>query len=219
MHLEIMLIWQFTSIYLADILASDVASATKLQTARTINGTAFDGTAAITTAKWGTARNLTIGNTAKSVDGSGPVAWSLAEIGALGVNANAVSASKLQTAHTLWGQSFDGTDNVAGTLSGVEDILFNVNARLNATDNAFRFLTKNGGAQGIQAGNLLISHLFSDANKVPENGIYSRDGLVTDGTIKIGGGTITWDADSNSFIFSHTIASQGDVVAFKQSRL
>lgn len=198
------------------LITDNVASATKLQTARTINGTAFDGTAAITTAKWGTARNLTIGNTAKSVDGSGPVAWSLAEIGALGVNANAVSASKLATPHTLWGQSFDGTDNVAGTLSGVEDILFNVNARLNATDNAFRFFTKSGGAQGIQAGNLLISNLFSDANKVPENGIYSKDGLVTDGSIKIGGGTITWDEATNSFIFSHTVASQGDVVAFKQ---
>ena len=195
---------------------SNVASATKLQTARTINGTAFDGTAGITTAKWGTARNLTIGNTAKSVDGSGNVAWSLAEIGALGVNANAVSASKLQTAHTLWGQSFDGTDNVAGTLSGVEDIIFNANARLTAMDSAFRFLTKTGGAQGIQAGNLLISDLFSDANKVPEKGIYSKDGLVTDGSIKIGGGTITWDEATNSFIFSHTVASQGDVVAFKQ---
>ena len=198
------------------LTTDNVASATKLQTARTINGTAFDGTAAITTAKWGTARNLTIGNTAKSVDGSSAMAWSLAEIGALGVNANAVSASKLATPHTLWGQSFDGTDNVAGTLSGVEDILFNVNARLSATDNAFRFLTKNGDAQGIQAGNLLISSLFSDANKVPENGIYSKDGLVTDGSIKIGGGTITWDEATNSFIFSHTVASQGDVVAFKQ---
>ena len=197
-------------------IADNVASASQLQTSRLINGTAFDGTAAITTAKWGTARNLTIGNTAKSVDGSSAMAWSLAEIGALGVNANAVSASKLQTAHTLWGQSFDGTDNVAGTLSGVEDIIFNANARLTAMDNALRFFTKSGGAQGIQAGNLLISDLFSDANKVPENGIYSRDGLVTDGTIKIGGGTITWDADSNSFIFSHTIASQGNVVAFKE---
>ena len=195
---------------------SNVASATKLQTARTINGTAFDGTAAITTAKWGAARNLTIGNTAKSVDGSAPVAWSLAEIGALAATANAVSASKLATPHTLWGQSFDGTDNVAGTLSGVEDIIFNANARLTAMDNALRFFTKSGGAQGIQAGNLLISDLFSDANKVPENGIYSKDGLVTDGSIKIGGGTITWDEATNSFIFSHTVASQGDVVAFKQ---
>ncbi len=37
-------------------------TATKLHTARAINGTDFDGTAAITTANWGTARTLTVGN-------------------------------------------------------------------------------------------------------------------------------------------------------------
>ena len=58
------------------------ATATKLATARTINGTNFDGTGAITTANWGTARTLTIGNSGKSVNGSGNVSWSLSEIGA-----------------------------------------------------------------------------------------------------------------------------------------
>ena len=56
--------------------------AAKLQTARTINGTSFDGSANITTANWGTARTLTIGGTGKSVNGSGNVSWSLSEIGA-----------------------------------------------------------------------------------------------------------------------------------------
>lgn len=58
-------------------LTDNVASATKLQTARSINGTNFDGTANITTAKWGTARNIYIRDasqahtgTAVSVDGS-----------------------------------------------------------------------------------------------------------------------------------------------------
>ena len=37
----------------------NAASATKLQTARAINGTNFDGTAAITTAKWGNSRTIT----------------------------------------------------------------------------------------------------------------------------------------------------------------
>ena len=63
-------------------ISNNAASATKLKTARTINGTSFDGTANITTSKWGTARTLTIGDTGKSVDGSGNVSWSLAEIGA-----------------------------------------------------------------------------------------------------------------------------------------
>ena len=61
-------------------------SATKLQTARTINGTNFDGTGDITTANWGTARNIQIGNTSKSVNGSGNVSWSLSEIGAAASN-------------------------------------------------------------------------------------------------------------------------------------
>lgn len=57
-------------------------SATKLATARTINGTSFDGSAAITTAKWGTARNISIGDgtntgTAVSVDGSAAVTLKL----------------------------------------------------------------------------------------------------------------------------------------------
>lgn len=60
----------------------NVNSATKLQTARQINGTNFDGTANITTSYWGTARTLTIGNSAKPVNGSGNVSWSLSEIGA-----------------------------------------------------------------------------------------------------------------------------------------
>ena len=35
---------------------------------------------------------------------------------------NVASATKLQTARTIWGQSFDGTGNVSGSLTGVADI-------------------------------------------------------------------------------------------------
>lgn len=55
----------------------NAATATTLQTARNINGTSFNGSAAITTAKWGTARNISISDssgtntgTAVSVDGN-----------------------------------------------------------------------------------------------------------------------------------------------------
>lgn len=59
-----------------------VASAATLTTARTINGTSFNGSANITTASWGTARNITIGSTTRSVDGSSTYTWTLADIGA-----------------------------------------------------------------------------------------------------------------------------------------
>lgn len=61
-------------------LAGNAATATKLATARQINGTNFDGSDNITTANWGTARTLTIGDAAKSVNGGADVAWSLDEI-------------------------------------------------------------------------------------------------------------------------------------------
>ena len=64
----------------------NVGSATKLQTARQINGTNFDGTANIVTSYWGTARNFTIGNTTRSVNGSGNVTWSFADIGGAPAN-------------------------------------------------------------------------------------------------------------------------------------
>ena len=86
-------VWYFTvngssgKTYNMDSLAANTANT--LATARTINGTSFNGSANITTANWGTARTITIGNTAKSVNGSGNVSWSLAEIGAdTGVTAN-----------------------------------------------------------------------------------------------------------------------------------
>ena len=204
-----------------DIINGNVASATKLQTARQINGTNFDGSSNITTAKWGNARTLTIGQDSTgsvSMDGSANVtlnirnkyivgdrseqvaisgirnaaaysggtgfsSWafgvtrntnrayiSLIKAGstALGLSAhgtilcvgsgdthmfigceygaanlrvgggnadkivwqkqiaftdgNVASATKLQTARTIWGQSFNGTGNVSGNMSGVGDI-------------------------------------------------------------------------------------------------
>ena len=67
-------------IYFNQQIQGDALSASKLQTARQINGTDFDGRANITTAKWGTSRNLTIGKTTKAVDGSNEVSWLTSEI-------------------------------------------------------------------------------------------------------------------------------------------
>jgi hypothetical protein len=64
-------------------LSGNASTATTLQTARTINGTSFNGSGNITTANWGTASTLTVGNTGKSVNGGANVTWSLTEIGAL----------------------------------------------------------------------------------------------------------------------------------------
>jgi hypothetical protein len=110
----------------ADLYAT---AAEKLLTARTINGTSFNGTANIVTSYWGTARNISIASSngggagsAVSVNGSGNVTLKLPATITAALSGNASSASKLQTARTLWGRSFDGSANVSGDLSGVGSI-------------------------------------------------------------------------------------------------
>ena len=110
----------------ADLYAT---AAEKLLTARTINGTSFNGTANIVTSYWGTARNIAIASsngggagTATSVNGSANVTLKLPATITAALSGNASTASKLQTARTLWGRSFDGSANVSGDLSGVGNI-------------------------------------------------------------------------------------------------
>jgi len=63
-------------------ISGNAGTATTLATARTINGTSFNGSADITTTNWGTARDITIGSTTRSVNGSATYSWSLGDIGA-----------------------------------------------------------------------------------------------------------------------------------------
>lgn len=76
-------------------------TATKLQTARQINGTNFDGTANITTTNWGATRSITIGNSTKSVNGSGNVSWTLSEIGAIS-STHTHTLSQISDLHSSW---------------------------------------------------------------------------------------------------------------------
>lgn len=84
------------------ILASNVYSASQLQTARTINGTAFNGTSNIVTSYWGTARTLSLtGNATGSVSMNGSSNVSMS------VNVNyATSAGNADTLDNLHSGSF-----------------------------------------------------------------------------------------------------------------
>jgi hypothetical protein len=96
-------------------VTGNAATATKLATARSINGTNFDGSGNITTATWGTARNVTIGSTKKSVNGGADVSWSLSEIGA-------AAASHSHSYLPLSGGTMTGALNFAnGTWNAVGD--------------------------------------------------------------------------------------------------
>ena len=85
------------------VCTGNSATTTKLATSRTINGTSFNGSANITTANWGTARTIKIGDSGKSVNGSGNVSWSLSEIGAMGI-------SKIGNS-SYWGMNIDNSED------------------------------------------------------------------------------------------------------------
>ncbi len=120
----------------------NAATATTLKTSRNINGTSFNGSSAITTANWGTARNISISDsdgtntgTAVSVNGSANVTLNLpatikASItgnvsGSSGsCTGNAATATKLATARSLWGNNFDGSAAISGTINGTPSIEF-----------------------------------------------------------------------------------------------
>lgn len=123
-------------------LSGNATTATTLQTSRTINGTSFNGSANITTSYWGTSRTFYINDpsgahyNSYSVNGSGNVDMYLPATmsgfssitsttfrGSLSGNASSAStATKLTTARTIWGQSFNGTANVSGAMTGVTSI-------------------------------------------------------------------------------------------------
>lgn len=127
---------------LSGTLTGNASTATTLQTGRTINGTTFNGSANITTSYWGTSRIFYINDpsgahyNSYSVNGSGNVDMYLPATmsgfssitsttfsGSLSGNASSAStATKLTTARTIWGQSFNGTANVSGSLTGVASI-------------------------------------------------------------------------------------------------
>lgn len=128
------------SMKLKDIIDGSVSSnagtATKLESARTINGTTFDGSANITTANWGTARNIYIADssaantgTAISVNGSGNVTLKLPATIAATLNGKATSAgsadqaTKLSTARNIQignkTNSFNGTGNISYSLAEI----------------------------------------------------------------------------------------------------
>lgn len=123
-------------------LMGNASTATTLQTGRTINGTTFNGSANITTSYWGTTRTFYINDpsgahyNSYSVNGSGNVDMYLPSTmtgfssitsttfsGSLSGNASSAStATKLTNTRTIWGQSFNGTANVSGSLTGVASI-------------------------------------------------------------------------------------------------
>ena len=108
-------------------LSGNATTATTLQTTRTINGTNFNGSANITTAYWGTARNISIADssgsntgTAISVNGSGNVTLRLPGTIKAELDGNSATTTKLKTARSINNTTFDGSADIITNRWGVD---------------------------------------------------------------------------------------------------
>lgn len=90
------------------------------------------------------------------------------------LNGNATSATKLQTARTLWGQSFNGTNNVSGDINNVGNINFTLNGRL------------------VSNSSLELSYKNDDTTSLTFTGTVFRPFTSAHNNIDLGASTARW---------------------------
>lgn len=188
----------------------NVLSATKLTNARTINGVTFDGTSDITIAT-GTATTVvngvyTIGD--QTIDGVKTFSSTIAG----SISGNSASATKLATARTIGGVSFDGTANI--NLPGV-----NAAGNQSTTGNAATATTLQtartiNGVSFNGSANITVS----DDTKLPKTNpvivgsiteqVYNLTGTV----ISPANGTIQYKTVSANTAFTETLTSGQSVL-------
>lgn len=221
-------------------LSDNVASATKLQTARTINGTSFNGTGNITTANWGTARSIGIVSSdgtgtavTVSVNGSANVNLKLPSTIKASLTGNASTATKLANTRTIWGQSFDGSKNVSGLLTladGSHSALKMGTAYLSSLSGnivmqnttALRFSTSDAWDYNVWAG-LKYNHsaktiylgladgTIFNANTAQSGGTLSLPGIQK---ITLDGVTLEYDSTNKALKVNGSLYATGGITAY-----
>lgn len=132
----------------------------------------------------------------------------------LGINGTAKSASKLATARSIWGQTFDGTNNVSGNLSGVGDIsvsksTFSLSSNgksligLNSNKDlyfGYGFFEDTGENTHITLyGSKTLINTYDGRN---HHNFLFRDNYLSmpyDGELRIGNGKLVWDETNKAF--------------------
>ena len=177
-----------TATTFAGALTGDVTgnadTATALETARTIGGVSFDGTANI---------NLPGVNTSGNQDTSG----------------NAATATALETARTIAGQSFDGTANITIAATDLSD----TDQSLSTTDNVtFNDLTVSGNLTvsgttttvNTETINLADNTITLNSNETgtpsQDGGIEIERGTSTNKTLVWNETTDKWTVGSETFV-------------------
>lgn len=114
-------------------------------------------------------------------------------------NINVASATKLQTSRTIWGQSFDGTGNVSGSLSGVGHIQF-------SADNSYSIGTTTSEAAHTYTRQVWARHLNASRVYAGDTNLYI--GYSNTAKVKFFSGTKQSGDGSNERM---TISTNGNV--------
>lgn len=133
-------------------------TATKLATARTINGTSFDGSTNITTTNWGTARTLTIGNKGQSVNGSTDYTWSLSDMGAVAKSGDTMTGDLKFTTHGLHfipGNTDQYLWKVYSSTDGSHGFRLQYNGTGSGNDNSLSLIADNQDGTEVKAATIL----------------------------------------------------------------
>lgn len=114
-------------------------------------------------------------------------------------NSNVASATKLATARSIWGQSFDGTGNVSGSLSGVGHIQF-------SADNSYSIGTTTSEAAHTYTRQVWARHLNASRVYAGDTNLYI--GYSNTAQVKFFSGTKQSGDGSNERM---TISTNGNV--------
>ena len=174
-----------------------------------LNGSVIDGITAYNVTSWNTAATWVTNN------GSDVASMTWVGNNYLGINATAADATKLHTARTLWGQSFDGTANVSGSMTGVGTIQMGTYLAMNTANSqpgllvegywesstgvqyvtfGYHSPTNNTSWQTVDSQDVKILQLMVDAN----NTVAKKYALVKD-ALRIGDGLLLWDSTNGAF--------------------
>lgn len=169
------------------------STTTQLKTARKINGTSFNGTADITTSLWGTSRTITVGKTAKSVNGSANVTWSLEEIG-VAPNTGSTDIEQLGPDVSLG----DGTSNSSSINGNDNKIVINKNDPAKNGDVIYNFQTSTDGGKTYNSlvqitdeGKVIANTFVGNLNGNADTATKLKTGRKINGTVFDGSADIT----------------------------
>src|SRR5574344_2920418 len=199
-------------------LTGNASTAPKLATARKINGTDFDGTTAITTSSWGSARNISVGDAsntntgaAVSVNGSANITLKLPSTIKGTLTGNASTATKLAVSKKINNTSFDGSTDITTAIWGTaRDIAISDNTGEHVSTK----VSVNGSANITLKlpSNITATNFYGVASSATKlNSAVTINGTAFDGTANIT--TAAWGYSRNMQITDSDSSNSGAITA------